>query len=358
LGGGIPGSGVLAGGMPGSGVLGGGMPGSGVLGGGMPGSGVLSGGIPSSGIMGGGMPGSGTLGYGSTGALATTTQLLMPSGVAVDSAGNLYISDTGNHRILMATTTGMILTMAGNGGSMPGSGMMGGGMPSGGILGGGMSGGGMMGGGMPGGAMIGGGMPGGGMIGGGMPGGGMIGGGMPGGGMIGGGMMGGGMIGGGMPGGRPGYSGDGGLATQAQLSSPLGVAVDSAGNLYFADNGNNRIRKVTPSGIISTVAGGGSFGSSSDEGPANAAQLTNPEGVAIDSAGNLYIADLRINRIRKVTPAGIISTVAGNGAPGFSGDGGLATASKLNNPLGVAVDSSGNLYIADSENHRIRKVTR
>jgi len=157
--------------------------------------------------------------------------------------------------------------------------------------------------------------------------------------------------------GSPVFSGDGGPATAAGLKYPRGVALDSAGNLYIADY-NQRIRKVAAgSGIITTVAGNGSFGFSGDGGTATAAALNDPNGVALDSAGNLYIADLLNNRIRKVTAeSGIITTVAGNGSFGFSGDGGTATAAGLSYPVNVALDSTGNLYIADSTNHRIRKI--
>ncbi len=155
--------------------------------------------------------------------------------------------------------------------------------------------------------------------------------------------------------GASGFSGDGGLAASAQLSGPAGLAVDAAGNLYIADVNNNRIRKVTPAGIISTVAGSSSQGFAGDGGPATSAKLTLPEGVAVDATGNLYIADMFNNRIRMVT-GGTISTIAGNGQQGFSGDGGPATGASLNNPQGVAVDASGNLYIADTRNSVIRKV--
>ncbi len=151
--------------------------------------------------------------------------------------------------------------------------------------------------------------------------------------------------------------GDGGLATAAQLRDPSGVAVDSAGNLYIADSVNNRIRKVSTSGLITTVAGTGIGGFSGDGGPATAAQLSAPRGVAVDSAGNLYIADSENFRIRKVRSSGIITTVAGNGTSGYSGDGGAATAAQLNQPSGVVRDSAGNLFIVDSGNHSIRKMS-
>uniref|UniRef100_UPI001FE0E2EF NHL repeat-containing protein n=1 Tax=Spirosoma luteum TaxID=431553 RepID=UPI001FE0E2EF len=155
-----------------------------------------------------------------------------------------------------------------------------------------------------------------------------------------------------------GFSGDGGAATAAGLYFPTGVAYDASGNLYIADANNNRIRKVSPSGIISTVAGSGGSGFFlGDGGPATAASLVSPTSVAVDASGNLYIAELNNARIRKVSTSGIISTVAGNGSQGFSGDGGPATAASLVSPTSVAVDASGNLYIADFDNHRIRKVS-
>ncbi len=152
-----------------------------------------------------------------------------------------------------------------------------------------------------------------------------------------------------------GFSGDGGLATNARLSTPSSVAFDASGNLFIADRGNNRIRKViSGTGIISTTAGSGfNLG---DGGLATAANLYSPTCVTFDASGNVYIADYWHHRIRKVTTStGIISTVAGNGNQGFGGDGGLATAANLNFPTGVALDSTGNLYIAD-QNNRIRKV--
>jgi sugar lactone lactonase YvrE len=157
--------------------------------------------------------------------------------------------------------------------------------------------------------------------------------------------------------GNPGSSGDGGPATSAQLNSPAGLARDAAGNLYISDIGNNRVRRVDPTGVITTIAGTGTYGFGGDGGPAVGATLASPEGLAVDGSGNLYIADTGNERIRQVTPAGIISTVAGNGTAGFSGDGALAINAQLNFPQGVGVDSTGNLYIADSSNFRIRKVS-
>ncbi len=155
-----------------------------------------------------------------------------------------------------------------------------------------------------------------------------------------------------------GFSGDGGPATNASLANPDGLAVDAAGNLFIADTFNHRIRRVSPDGIISTVAGsefGGFF--SGDGGPATDASLAFPQGVAVDAAGNLFVADTFNHRIRQVSPDGIISTVAGNGIRGLSGDGGPATNASLANPDGLAVDAAGNLFIADSSNHRIRRVS-
>ncbi|SPF53066.1 NHL repeat containing protein (modular protein) [Candidatus Sulfopaludibacter sp. SbA4] len=156
-------------------------------------------------------------------------------------------------------------------------------------------------------------------------------------------------------GGGTNYAGDGGPATSARLSTPQGVAADAAGNYYIVDTGNHRIRKVT-GGIIGTVAGNGIAGYSGDGIPALSAQLNQPSRAALDSAGNLYIADTNNHRVRKVA-GGTISTVAGNGTPGFSGDGGQAIDAALNYPSGVAVDGAGNLYIADSGNNRVRQVS-
>ncbi len=153
-----------------------------------------------------------------------------------------------------------------------------------------------------------------------------------------------------------GHAGDGGPATQAQLYKPAGVAVDTAGNLYIADSYNNRIRKVDTDGIITTIAGTGSPGYSGDEGPATAATLHEPLGLSIDAAGNLYIAGNDNAGIRRVDTNGIITTVAGNGSHGFSGDGGPATDAQLDYPSDVSLDGLGNLLVADAYNFRIRKV--
>ena len=226
-------------------------------------------------VAGTGATGSGGGGFSGDGVSATSTQLFLPADVAVDSSGNLFIADTFNHRIRKVDTSGIISTVAGNGTS--------------------------------------------------------------------------------------GFSGDDGPATSAKLSQPRGVAVDSSGNLFIADQSNHRIRKVDISGNISTVAGNASPGFlspgfSGDGGPAISARVSSPHGVAVDSSGNLFIADTGNHRIRKVDTSGIISTVAGTGTGGFSGDGGPATDAQLNKLRGVAIDSSGNLFIADRQNHRIRKV--
>ena len=171
--------------------------------------------------------------------------------------------------------------------------------------------------------------------------------------------------------GNSGYSGDGGTATGAQLSKPIGVAVDSSDNLFIADRFNYRIRKVSTSGVVNTVAGNGAFffdfsdcGSprytppAVDDGPAASAQLRSPVGVAADREGNLFIADWVGNRIRKVSPGGILTTVAGNGSCGFSGDSGPAANAQLYGPVAVAVDSNGNIFVEEYRNNRIRRVSR
>jgi sugar lactone lactonase YvrE len=157
-------------------------------------------------------------------------------------------------------------------------------------------------------------------------------------------------------GGPSGRLGDGGPATQATLT-PFGIAVDSRGNVYIADSYDQRIRKVNPSGTITTFAGNGIRGSGGEGGSATAAQLDSPNGVAVDANGNVFIADTGNERIRKVDSSGIITTVAGTGIAGFSGDGGSATLAQLSTPLGVAVDGNGDIFITDADYQRIRKVT-
>ena len=161
----------------------------------------------------------------------------------------------------------------------------------------------------------------------------------------------------GMGGMMAGYAGDGGQATMAMLSGPTGVAIDAMGNLYIADSGNRRIRKVNASGIITTVVGNGTQGYSGDGGQATAAELNFSYAIAIDTHNNLYIADAGINVIRMVNTMGVISTIAGNGNGGYSGDGGPATSAELRIPGSVSLDSKGNLFIADDYNNRIREVT-
>lgn len=214
--------------------------------------------------------GNGTAGYGGDGGPATNASLLYPYDAAVDTSGNLYIADTSNSRIRRVDNSGTITTLAGNG--------------------------------------------------------------------------------------TPGFSGDEGPATNASLYWPSSVAVDMEGNVYIADTWNNRVRKVGISGVITTVAGNGTSGYSGDGGPATSASLSHPMGLAMDEDGDLYIGDTWNSRVRKVDASGMITTVAGNGTAGYAGDGGPATSGRLGDPWGVAVDASGNLYIADHSSHRVRKV--
>jgi uncharacterized protein (TIGR03437 family) len=251
--------------------------------------------------------GNGTAGYGGDKGAATSANLFNPSGVAVDSSGNIYIADTSNH-VVRQVSGSNITTFAGNHSG--------------------------------------------------------------------------------------GYSGDGGLAINAQLAFPTAVAVDSSGNVYIADSGNNVIRKVVggtittidaiqplhhpndlvldtagnlyiadtegrrilkfSGGVLSVVAGDGSIGFSGDNGPATDATFDDPVGLALDSAGYFYVADTFNSRIRKISPAGIITTIAGNGAPNYGGNGGPATAAYLYFPRSVVADPSGKVYIADTGSNTIR----
>ncbi len=156
--------------------------------------------------------------------------------------------------------------------------------------------------------------------------------------------------------GESGFAGDGGPAAKAKLTRPCAVAVDHRGNLYIADSGNHRIRKVAPDGTITTFAGTGEPGFDGDGGPAARAQLNAPYGVSVDRHGQVFVADQQNYRIRKVTPAGTITTIAGDGRKGFDGDGGPAVRAALNYPDATVSDDKGHLYIADAGNHRVRKV--
>jgi trimeric autotransporter adhesin len=158
-----------------------------------------------------------------------------------------------------------------------------------------------------------------------------------------------------------GYAGDGGQAARAQVLCPSGIAVDGDGDLFLTDHGNNRIRKVTPDGVISTIAGSGPAGIdrgayTGDGGPATKARLQEPASLTLGPNGEIYVADRDNNVVRRIDADGVITTVAGSGSVGFSGDGGAAAKAELDGPLAVAVDGDGNLYVADSNNNRVRKV--
>lgn len=270
--------------------------------------------------------GNGTGGYSGDGGQATAAELRTPIDAVADNAGNLYISDYGNQRVRMVNTLGVISTFAGNGTS----GFSGDGGPAtaaelhnpfgirianngniyvadelnycirmintNGII-----------------STVAG-------------------------------------IG------SAGYSGDGGPATAAELSTSWQVALDASGNLYISDLGNERVRMVNTSGIISTFAGNGNFGNAGDGGPATAAELGGLSGVAADAQGNVYLACQNSYKVRMVNTSGIISTFAGNGTSGSAGDGGPATAAELSNVFGVVVDNAGNLYLGDQGNEKIRFV--
>jgi len=271
--------------------------------------------------------GNGISGYSGDGGAATSASLSQPFGLAVDGSGNLYFADEYNNVIRKVSPSGTISTVAGNG--VAGYSGDGGAATSANLndpIGVAVDGSGNLFIGEPGNNVIRKVSPS-------------------------------GTISTVAGNGSGGYSGDGGAATSAILNGPCGIAIDGSGNIYFADENNNVIRKVSPSGTISTVAGNGSMGYSGDGGAATLASLYAPVGVAVDSSGNLYIGDQVNNIIRKVSPSGTISTVAGNGSSSYSGDGGAATSASLANPVGVAVDGSGNLYIADYFNNRIRKVS-
>ena len=157
--------------------------------------------------------------------------------------------------------------------------------------------------------------------------------------------------------GQYGKAFDGQMAAASALGQPAGIAIDPAGNLIFADFDNARIWRVTPDGVIHSLAGGTVRSYSGDGGPALLAGFVGPTGIALDNSGNLYVADQNNNRVRKISTSGTISTVAGTGSPGITGDGGPATSATLHYPGAVTVDSAGNLYIADNENCRVREVS-
>jgi sugar lactone lactonase YvrE len=152
------------------------------------------------------------------------------------------------------------------------------------------------------------------------------------------------------------FAGEGLPALSAALNDPTSLVLDAANHLTIADTGNHRVRQVGADGRLTTIAGDGSPGRTGDGGLATQAQLTGPAGLVFDASGNLYIADVAEHVVRKVDRSGMMTTVAGTGTPGFSGDGQLATAAQLNQPRGLAMDTAGNLFIADSFNHRVRKV--
>lgn len=216
--------------------------------------------------------GNGVNTFAGDGSSAVFASLNQPAGVTFSSTGVMYISDYGNHRIRRVSTGGIISTIAGTG--------------------------------------------------------------------------------------TGGYSGDGGAATAAQIQFPTGINIDPSGNIYFAEQGNNVIRKITiATGIISTVAGNGTAGYSGDGGDATAAKLNQPKDVVVDASGNLYIADFLNHCIRKVNTSGIITTIAGTSGAAFTGDGGPATSANLNNPISVWVETDGSIIFSDNGNARIRRIS-
>ncbi len=214
--------------------------------------------------------GTGLLGFSGDGGPATAAQINHAGQIITDAVGNIYFTDSYNNRVRKINTAGVISTIAGNG--------------------------------------------------------------------------------------TPGFAGDGAQATAAKLFNPLGIAIDRYGNLYISDFSNNRVRKINTSGIITTFAGNGTSGYSGDGGAAISASLHNPNSIAIDTSGNIYVTDNANHCIRKINTSGIISTYAGNGVGGFSGDGGPATSAQLHYPAGIATDTFGNIYISDYSNSRLRKV--
>jgi serine/threonine-protein kinase len=215
--------------------------------------------------------GAGIPGFLGDGGPASDARINKPGAAVVGPDGSVYIGDAGNHRIRKVTPNGIITTIAGNG--------------------------------------------------------------------------------------TEGYSGDGGPATAAQLSSAERIAVDPSGNVYIADYGNNRIRKIDAStGVITTIAGTGAEGYNGGGGPAAQAEINSPNDVAVTDDGTVYFANLGSDTVQKISPSGILATVAGTGQEGFSGDGGPATSAKLANPQ-VDVARDGTLYIAEYFNHRVRKIS-
>ncbi|MDE0101013.1 MAG: hypothetical protein OXN89_01410 [Bryobacterales bacterium] len=216
------------------------------------------------------LAGTGEAGFGGDGGRSSAALLNLPTDIAVQATGNLYVADQNNGRVRRVDPLGTITTVAGTG--------------------------------------------------------------------------------------EWGYSGDGGPATQAHLASPRGLALDVAGNLYVADGYSHAVRRIDHMGTITTVAGTGERGYSGDGGPATQAHLASPWGLALDVAGNLYVADESNHAVRRIDHTGTITTVAGTGSDGYSGDGGPATEAQLTGPASVALDASGNLYVADRGNRRVRMV--
>jgi cysteine-rich repeat protein len=214
--------------------------------------------------------GTGTPGYAGDGGAATSAELAFPIGVALDATGQIAIGDTANQRVRLVAAGGTIATVAGTGAF--------------------------------------------------------------------------------------GSGGDGQQATSAQLSDPFDVATDAMGRIYIVDTNDHRVRRIELDGRLTTVAGTGLAGFSGDGGPAASAQLFDPEGVAVDAMGRVYIADAFNNRVRRVELDGTIDTIAGNGVQGYGGDGGPATSAKLSHPNGIAFDASGRVYIADTYNNRVRRI--